>query len=106
MGSDPRIVFKIKKSGASPAVQWLRLHASTARGEGLIPVQGTEILHAAQCGQKKKKKPGFKEMSTRWRNRIGISKRDKRDHPTFEASKDAKNLFLLGFSVRKAVLLI
>ena len=35
------------------AVQWLGLHASTAGGTGLIPGQGTKILHAAWHGQKK-----------------------------------------------------
>ena len=43
--------------GTSLAVQWSRLHTSTAGGTGLIPGQGTKILHAtARCGQKKKKK--------------------------------------------------
>ena len=37
-------------------IQWVRLHASTAGGVGLIPGRGTEIPHPAQCGQKKKKK--------------------------------------------------
>ena len=37
-------------------VQWLELHASTAGDMGLIPGQGTKILHAVQRGQKKKKK--------------------------------------------------
>ena len=37
------------------AVQWLRLHASTAGGAGWIPGQGTKIPHAAWCSQKKKK---------------------------------------------------
>ena len=27
-------------------IQWLRLHASTARGTGVIPGQGTKIPHA------------------------------------------------------------
>ena len=40
----------------SLAVQWLRLHAPTAGGAGSIPGQGTKILHAAPCGQKKTKK--------------------------------------------------
>ena len=31
-------------------VQWLRLHACTAGGMGLIPGQGTKILHALQHG--------------------------------------------------------
>ena len=38
--------------GTSLAVQWLRLHVSTAGGTGLIPGLGTKILHAAWCGQK------------------------------------------------------
>ena len=45
----------IKKTavGSSPAVQWLRLCASTARGTGLIPGQGkkSHMLH----GMDKKK---------------------------------------------------
>ena len=36
-------------------VQWLRLRVSTTGGTSLIPGQGTKILHATQCGQKKKK---------------------------------------------------
>ena len=42
--------FNIWKSiciGTSLAVQWLRLHTSTAGGTGLIPGQGTKIPHAA-----------------------------------------------------------
>ena len=35
-------------------VQWLRHHASTAGAMGLIPGQGTKILHAAWHSQKKK----------------------------------------------------
>ena len=35
-------------------VQWLRPHASTAGGMGLIPGQETKIPHAARCHQKKK----------------------------------------------------
>ena len=41
--------------GTYLVVQWLRLPASTAGGTGLIPGQGTKILHAAWRGQKKKK---------------------------------------------------
>ena len=40
----------------SLVVQWLRLQASTAWGMGLIPGQGSKILHAIWCGQKRKKK--------------------------------------------------
>ena len=43
-------------SGTSLAVQWLRLRTPYTGGMGLIPGQGTKILHAAWCGQKKKKK--------------------------------------------------
>ena len=32
--------------GTSLAVQWLRLHAPSADGMGLIPGWGTKILHA------------------------------------------------------------
>ena len=37
-------------------VQWLRLRASTARGMGSIPGQGSKIPHGAWWDQKKKKK--------------------------------------------------
>ena len=37
-------------------VQWLRLHTSTAGDRGLIPGQGTKILHAAWCRPRKRKK--------------------------------------------------
>ena len=40
----------------SLVVQWLRLCASTTGGLGSIPGQGTKILHATSCNQKKKKK--------------------------------------------------
>ena len=35
--------------------QWLGLHAFTAGGTGLIPDQGTRILHTAQLAGKKKR---------------------------------------------------
>ena len=41
--------------GTSQVVQWLRLCASNAGGMGLIPGQGTKILHVTLCSQKKKK---------------------------------------------------
>ena len=41
--------------GTSLAVQWLRLHTSTAGGAGSTSGQGTKILHAAQCRQSKNK---------------------------------------------------
>ena len=48
-------------------VQWLRLHASNARGMSLIPGQGTEIPHAMQHGQKVKVK-----IRVYWSNAISI----------------------------------
>ena len=42
---------KKRKRGTSLVAQWLRRWASKARGEDLIPGQGTKILHAVQCGQ-------------------------------------------------------
>ena len=37
-------------------VQWLGLHAFTAKGLGSIPGWGTKAPQAVQCGKKKKKK--------------------------------------------------
>ena len=37
-------------------VQWIGLHAVTAKGTDLIPGWGTKILQAKGCSQKKKKK--------------------------------------------------
>ena len=42
--------------GTSLVVQWLRLHASNARGTGSILGQGTKIPHALLHGQENKKK--------------------------------------------------
>ena len=42
-----------KRLGNSLAVPWLRLCASAARSSGLIPGQGTKILHVMQCSLKK-----------------------------------------------------
>ena len=39
--------------GTSLVVQWLRLHAPNAGGQGLIPGGKTKILHVTQSGQKK-----------------------------------------------------
>ena len=36
-----------------PGVRWLRLPTPNIGGLGSIPDQGTEILHAAECGQNK-----------------------------------------------------
>ena len=56
--------FSIKKKntkkptiGTSLKVQWLRLHASSAGGVGLIPGGRTKIPHASQHSQKIKNKP-------------------------------------------------
>ena len=50
-------LFQKENWVTSPAVQWLGLCPSTARGTGSIPGQGTKIPHATwQCSQKKKKK--------------------------------------------------
>ena len=46
---------QFKKSlvpGTSLVVQWLRLHAPSARGMGSIPGWGTKTLHATWHGQK------------------------------------------------------
>ena len=48
----PFRVFKIMFEGTSLAVQWLRLHISTARGAGSIPGQGTKIPHASAAWPK------------------------------------------------------
>ena len=40
-------------AGTSLAVQWLRLHTSTARGTDSIPGQGTKIPQATWHSQKK-----------------------------------------------------
>ena len=50
-----RVLIRGKK-GFSLAVQRLGLHASTARGMGLIPGWGTKMPHAMQHRQKKKKR--------------------------------------------------
>ena len=47
--------LKLPLLGTFLVVQWLRLHASTAGGMGSIPGWGTKMLHALQCGKKKKK---------------------------------------------------
>ena len=40
--------WKMYEIGASLAVQWVRHHASTTEGMGLIPGWGTKIPHATQ----------------------------------------------------------
>ena len=46
------------KRGTSLAVQWLRLHASTAGVTGSIPGQGTKIPQAVQKTKKRKEIQG------------------------------------------------
>lgn len=41
-----RLVKILYCIGTSQAIQWLRIHASTAGGTGWIPGQGTKIPHA------------------------------------------------------------
>ena len=47
---------KQEQHGNSLTAQWLGLNPSTARDTGLIPGQGTKILHTAHHSQKKKKR--------------------------------------------------
>ena len=53
---DLRDILKEILLGNSLAVQWLGLHALTAKDLDLIPSQGTKISQAFQRSQKKKKK--------------------------------------------------
>ena len=46
----------IPEDGTSLGIQWLRLHAFTAGGVGLIPGDRTKILHAVQQKNKIKEK--------------------------------------------------
>ena len=50
-------------------VQWLRLHASTAGGMGLIPGRGTKVLNAMRCSQTKNLKAmnNLKTKNRVWR---------------------------------------
>ena len=48
-------MIKALMCGTSLVVQWLRLHVSTAGGVDSIHSLGTNIPHATQHGQKKKK---------------------------------------------------
>ena len=61
-------------------VHWLGLCALTAKGLGLIPGQGTKILHAMQHEQKKKKRK--KEKILELKNTIS----------EFKTSLDALNM--------------
>jgi len=54
-----KIIFGL---GNSLLVQWLGLHASTAKGASLVPGWGTKILNAT--GRKKEKKIMFGQKLT------------------------------------------
>ena len=47
-----QIIIINKKIGTSLVARWLTLHAPNAGGMGLMPGQGTKILHALSHGQK------------------------------------------------------
>ena len=47
---------KVEETDPSLVVQWLRLCTPNSGDVGLTPGWGTEIPHAVQCDQKKKKK--------------------------------------------------
>ena len=49
------LVFKIVMSKTSLVIQRVRLCPSNAEGTGLMPGQGTQIIHAVWCDLKKKK---------------------------------------------------
>lgn len=66
-GQQGTVVFLMKKDyelllsargrfGDFLAIQWFRLHASTAGSTGSIPGQGTKILQTSKHGQKKKER--------------------------------------------------
>ena len=59
-----------KNEGNSLVVQWLGLHAFTAKGRGSIPVLGTKILQATLCSQKflflEKKNNNVKKKKKEW----------------------------------------
>ena len=60
-------IIPIKQGSGTCPVQWLRLHASTARGAGLIPGQGTKILHAMQPKKPPKNKEEISVVLRNWR---------------------------------------
>ena len=51
-----KAISESRSLGTFLAVQWSRLHASTAGATGSMPDQGTKIPHITWCSQKKKKK--------------------------------------------------
>ena len=54
--ADPGLMSRSDVLGTSPMVQWLRLCASNARGEGLNPGWGSKIPLASQSDSKQTNK--------------------------------------------------
>ena len=80
-------------------VQWLRLHASTAEGTGLIPGQGTKILYSLSCGQKKKKKMNVKGRDLRVTSRLThVCKSKPRCMPSSSERSLSQELEIMCFS--------
>ena len=66
---------KIKTSGTSLVIQWLRLWASNEGDMGCIPGWGSKIPHAPWCGKtkkeiKKKKKEKIKNLDSKQNGKI------------------------------------
>ena len=62
---------------------WLRLHSSNAVDTGSIPGQGTKVVHATQCSEKKKKKKQSGTLGESQGARaedLILSPRQRRDH--------------------------
>ena len=83
------LAYEIKRTlETSVLVQWLRFLASTAGGTGLIPGQGTEILHVLQQKKKKSNRLDFAKETTR--------RHSNRDHETLGWKKCKLESRLLG----------
>ena len=59
---------RLNSIGNNLAVQWLGLHAFTAKGTGSTPGWGTEIPEAAQCS-KTNKKTHYKTLKRKHRTK-------------------------------------
>ena len=70
--------LRVLLPGTSLAVQWLRIHASTAEGAGSVPGWGTKIPHAT-CGKRKKKNVASVVINLR-RLHVREGRRQKREH--------------------------
>ena len=79
-----------KVLGTFLVVQWLRLHASNARGTGSIPGQGTKIPQAVQCHQKKKKDPSTSLQITQFRFFLWLS-----NTPLYICATSSLSIYLL-----------